>query len=559
MAVRRRLLSAALAACALVCGLPAHALASDSQQTILEDDSELLYATPKDAVKHLQQLKALGVDRVKVSVVWSLLAPSADSSQRPNIDATDPASYPRLVWAQYDLIVRTATALGMKLYFIFVPPAPNWALASPGIQQGPPLGKAPKLSEFHQFVEAVGRRYSGSYPDPNPPTVINDPPSQGGNISILGISIPISSGSPQSQAQPAQSKTATLPKVDYWGLWNEPNERSWLNPWYRKVHGRTVMLQPAEYRAIAGAAWSGLQATGHGSDTIMLGETANRGIWYPLPFLRAVYCLGPNYHPLRGRAAAAVACPTSGNGAQFAANNPALFAASGWAHHPYGFDIAPNRRYYPDPQFVTINNIATMENMLNRIYAAFGRLPSGGVPLYLTEWGYKTNPPNPYSKTSQAQQAAWLDLGDYMTWRDSYVRALGQFLLVDDQPRTYARKGSALYWSSFQTGLIDLVGKPKLSYDSWRLPIWLPSARHGSNVTVWGHLRPADHTTIQYAVLEFRRRGASTWDQLTELQTQSSEGYVSARVGIPGAGAVRLAWLDPATGSVAYSRVVNVS
>jgi hypothetical protein len=116
-----------------------------------------------------------------------------------------------------------------------------------------------------------------------------------------------------------------------------------------------------------------------------------------------------------------------------------------------------------------------------------------------------------------------------------------------------------LYWSSFQTGLIGLDGKPKLSYSSWRVPIWLPSARHGSSVTVWGQLRPADHTTIQYAVLELRRAGSSTWDQLTELQTQNGEGFLSSRVSIPAAGQVRLAWLDPSTGNVEYSRAVGVS
>jgi hypothetical protein len=553
---RRRLLSAALAACALACALPARALASETQESILEDDNQLLYTSPRQAVAHLEQLKALGVDRVKVSVVWSLLAPHADSTHRPNIDATNPAVYPQATWNHYDLIVRTAAALGMKVYFIFVPPVPDWALQYPRINQGPPLGKIPKLSEFRQFVEAVGRRYSGTYPDPDPPTVT--PPSQGAGLTILGVTVPLSSGASQSQSQPSQSRTATLPKVDYWGLWNEPNERSWLNPWYRKIHGQTVMLQPSEYRGLVDAAWSGLQASGHAGDTILLGETANRGIWYPLPFIRATYCLGANYHSLKGGAAIAVNCPAAGNGAAFAAAHPALFEAAGWAHHPYGFDVAPNRPYTPDRQFVTLDNVDDLENMLNRIYAAFDRLPPGGVPLFLTEWGYRTNPPNPYSRTTQAEQSTWLDLGDYMTWREPYIHALGQFLLVDDQPKPGVPKGSALYWSTFQTGLIDLHGKPKPSYDTWRVPIWLPQPRHGSNVTIWGELRPADHTTVQYAVLELRRRGSKSWRQLTELSTESAEGFIYTHATIPAAGQVRLAWLDPAGGAVDYSRPVAV-
>lgn len=51
--------------------------------------------------------------------------------------------------------------------------------------------------------------------------------------------------------------------------------------------------------------------------------------------------------------------------------------------------------------------------------------------MYLTEWGYKTNPPNPYTRTSPAQQAALINQGEYLTWREPYVRGLTQFLLVD--------------------------------------------------------------------------------------------------------------------------------
>jgi hypothetical protein len=180
------------------------------------------------------------------------------------------------------------------------------------------------------------------------------------------------------------------------------------------------------------------------------------------------------------------------------------------------------------------------------------------VPLYLTEWGFKSNPPNPYVKTSLAQQAAWIDEGEYLTWREPYVRALTQFLLVDSPPKPGARKGSALYWSTFQTGLENMNGSPKPSLGAFRVPIWLPVARHGAHVTVWGQLRPADHSTTQYGLIEFQRRGSSTWKQLTEVQTSSPEGFLVSHVSIPSAGLVRLGWLDP-NGSVYYGRSVPVS
>jgi hypothetical protein len=83
-------------------------------------------------------------------------------------------------------------------------------------------------------------------------------------------------------------------------------------------------------------------------------------------------------------------------------------------------------------------------------------------------------------------------------------------------------------------------------------------ARHGSLVTVWGQLRPAAHTATQYGVIEFKANGSSSWKELVEIQTDSPEGFVYNHVSIPGAGLVRLGWLDP-SGAVDYSRTVRVS
>ena len=129
--------------------------------------------------------------------------------------------------------------------------------------------------------------------------------------------------------------------------------------------------------------------------------------------------------------------------------------------------------------WITLQNLGVLERVLNGVFASYGRSRPGGIPLYLSEWGYKTNPPNPYVKTSLAQQATWLDQGEYMTWKIGYVRALAQFLLVDDRPRASEPVGSRLYWHTFQTGLETMDGAPKPSLAAFRIPIWLPDARHG--------------------------------------------------------------------------------
>ena len=176
----------------------------------------------------------------------------------------------------------------------------------------------------------------------------------------------------------------------------------------RRSNGQTVLLQPELYRGLVDAAWRGLAASDHESDTIMIGETANRGEEHPDQFVRMVYCVSGRLQPLSGAAATAARLPQPGSPSQFLSQHPGLFKAAGWAHHPYAFDTAPDRPY-PQRPYVTLDNLPAFERTLDTIYGAYGVHPGGGVPIFLTEWGYKTNPPNPYVKTSEAQQAAWLN------------------------------------------------------------------------------------------------------------------------------------------------------
>jgi hypothetical protein len=517
----RKVLAAVGLVVAMTCALPAHALASTTEQTSLLDDDQLIYVPTQQMLQTIDTLHSLGVDSVKVSLVWQLIAPKPYSNQRPaNFDATNPADYSPGAWSRWDTLVEAANQLGMHVYFLVIGPAPLWAVpaGNQSAGQGPAVGWMPNPSEYQQFVQAAGTRYSGTYPD--------------------------------AQGNP-------IPRVGQWGIWNEPNERSWMNPWFKPLpHHRQQLLQPSDYRSLVDAGWNGLSASGHGSDTILVGETANRGIMSPVPFMRALYCVGSNNRPLRGKSATAFSCPTSGPASGFVSQHPGLFKTS-YAHHPYGFEAAPNKRD-PDKGFITLYNIPSFERTLNRVRGAYGQRPGGGVPLYLTEWGFKTNPPNPFIRTSLAQQAAWINQGEYMMWREQYVKAYTQFLLVDSPPKPQTRKGSALYWSTFQTGLEFQDGTQKPSFAAFQVPIWLPNARHGRRVTVWGQLRPADHTTTQYGLIEFQRKGSTQWKGLAEVQTSSPEGFIYTHVSIPRAGMVRLGWIDP-NGSVYYSRAVRVS
>jgi hypothetical protein len=546
--VRRSLVAGAAIVCALAC-VPARAVAAGTLESTLMDDQQLIYSSPTVVANAMKQIAALGVDRVKVSIVWYLVAPSPDSTQRPNFDATDPNAYPQGAWDRYDLIVKLAQALGLQIHFQLDPPVPRWAIPAGEPLQAKRLGWAPSQSDFQQFIQAVGRRYGGSFVPPAGTSDPGLPPIQ--LPGLPPITLPGSGGSNADQPRPP------LPRVSYWSVWNEPNLSDWLNPYYRG----STLLEPSIYRGLLNAAWNGLGASGHttATDTILIGELANSGQLTPVPFVRALYCVNAANRALSGAAAAHFGCPSSGSRANFVQRNPALFGATGFAHHPYSFNDPPNRPYVLQG-WITMYNLDTLERALNGILASYGRLPAGGMPMYLTEYGYESNPPNPYVRNSATQQATWLNNAEYMAWRYPYVRSLNQFELADSAPNRAEKRGTYAYWAAtFQTGLEFNNGQPKPALGAFRLPIWVPNRRPGRSVFLWGQLRPAAHSGSQYAVVEFQRRGSRRFAQLTELQTSNPEGFVSASVTIPAPGLVRIAWIQPSTGTLYYSRAVGIS
>lgn len=557
MGARQRLLAAVAVVVAVAFALPARSLASDTQESILQDDNHLIYTTPQKMRETLGTMASLGIDRVKVSVVWWLVAPHSSSKQRPNFDASNPNDYTRLfpgAWNRYDQLVEAARQLGIKVYFSFIGPAPDWAIPKGEARgQGERLGLMPDPNEFRQFVEATGKRYSGTFAN-----------TTAENVTAAPVSTP--NGLPNaadvrqvpSVAGPGIARGAAIPRVSYWGMWNEPNFTSWLNPWYKTLpNGTRRLIQPELYRQLVDAGWKGLNASNHGTDTFLIGELANDGEWDPTSFTQNLYCVNSNLQPLRGRYAQSFGCPGSGPPSQFASAHPGLFKA-GYAHHPYMYDTPPNQPFYIS-SWVTLQNLPTFEGVLNGIFGTYGRSRAGGVPLYLSEWGYYSNPPNPYVKTSLVQQMVWLNQGDYVTFGYPYVKALAQFLLYDGRPCCYPQ-GSRSYWySAFETGLWFDNGQAKPSFHAYRLPIWLPNPQHGSSVTVWGQIRPAQRSGRHRGEIDFLPQGSNTWRRLRYVTGDSPEGYFQIQANIPSAGIVRLAWQNPKSNQWFFGRLAFVN
>jgi hypothetical protein len=574
-----------LRALAMVCAIiaaaaPARAAASTTQESMFQDDDQLVYTSPSRAQAVLAQLAALGVERIRISVIWALVAPDPLSTTRPNFDARDPGAYPAGAWNRYDVLVTDAHALGLRVDFDITSPAPYWATARPPASIDTKFNKnyLPSAAEFGQFVKAVGTRYSGSYVPPTPDPAATPPPT-----TLLGVPLPplpplppMLGGTTTTPSGAPTAAPAPLPRVNYWEIWNEPNEAGWLSPQWRRAPGNYnprdhrsakgwIEQSPVIYRGLLDQAWSALAATLHGHDTILVGDTSAKGsishgtlpAMPPMTFLRALYCVGKSYKPLTGARAAALSCPTSGSASTFASQHPALLAATGYSDHPYSFTLAPNV-VSTDPSWATLADLPHLESGLDRIFASYGKPMPSGVPLYLTEYGYKSNPPNPYVKISQTQQAAYINQGEYMAWSDPYVRALAQFELVDAGPQTAQPLGSPAYWGTFQTGLISMSGVPKPAYYAYRIPIWLPHAHTGRRVAVWGQLRPAAHARVQFGTIEYAAGSATTFTTIRAVQTANPQGFVLAHVALSKPGWLRLAWVDPATGHAYHSRMVYV-
>ena len=254
---------------------------------------------------------------------------------------------------------------------------------------------------------------------------------------------------------------------------------------------------------------------------------------------------------LRGAAAATRACPRSGDARAFVAANPGLFHASGFAHDPYSFFLAPqvSMAY---PSFVPLADLSRLERGLDAIFTAYG-VPSR-LPLWLTEYGYETDPPNPFRGVSPATQALYLDEAQYMAFRDPRVRGLSQFLLFDALPDAAYRPGTPRYWSTFQTGLMYADGTLKPSFGSYRLPLFLPDPLLGRarSVLVWAMLRPAAPGTRQLVSVQWRSVSGG-YRTIARVAVHNAAEVLIDRITVPGPGVLRIAWTAP-DGAVEYSR-----
>ncbi len=455
---------------------PAAAVASVSQESIFEDDDMLLHSPPASVDATMAELAALGVDRVRLPALWRVLAPDS-----PPADPTDPAAYePRL--AALDHAIASAYNHGLAVLVNVRGGAPDWAQGSrrPSELTGYQAYR-PSHVAFEAFVRMLGRRYDGTWLRPD------------GQL---------------------------LPAVRAWSVWNEPNWHSLLSP---QSDGR-VPVAADIYRRLYRAARRGLVATGHRRDMILLGETAPLGVpelgmtasLYPGRFYRRLFCLTVRLRPQRG----------CGN---FRKRGPLV--ATGVAHHPYPVMAPPEFRSFGRDE-IRLADASKLERIIDAA-RRHGRI-NGRLPLWYTEFGYQTAPPDPYRGVPLARQAAWNIRGEYVAYRNPRVRAFDQFLLRDTPPQKQFPPEHQFYWSTYQTGLYFDDGRPKPALDAYRLPL----LRLGPG-RFWGVVRPAEHGARPR--IFFERHTQEGWVPFASRTVANPRGYFTVKLR-RGTGPVRFVW-----------------
>jgi hypothetical protein len=284
--------------------------------------------------------------------------------------------------------------------------------------------------------------------------------------------------SPSTFADFAYAAAKRYPFVRRWTIWNEPNQQLSLANTSPALYV-TRLLNPA-YAAIHRANTDALVAGG------VTAPRGNSGGYGPLAWVRGM-----------------------------AAAHAKLDA---YAHNPYATrpNESPFRGACP---YCDVISLANLNRLVTEVRRDFGV-----KPIWLTEHGYQTNPPDPFGVSPNAQ-AEYVSESALRAYQLPGVTTLIQFL-VRDEPTL----------DRFQSGLFNVHGVPKPAYYAFRFPL-AQVARTGSHTSLWGQIRPGKGARPYR--LQVRVGSAWRWQGSTE-QT-SPAGFLSRTVTAP-RGAILRIW-----------------
>ncbi len=457
-----RLLTTLIAALAAVLSLTlaGPASASKSMQIGISDEG-VTQRTPSLIPTVIPQWKSMGMDVARVMVIWSYVAPDHEDAIEPlGFDASNPND-PRYRWDVIDQTMNQLRASGIEPVVAVTGPGPIWGSEDPAFED--PRYK-PDPKKFAEFATAVAKRYGS--------------------------------------------------QVDRWLIWNEPNVNTWLQPQQACSKGKCVPAAPSIYRNIVRSTYPAIKAQDPNS-TVIAGTLAPRGQTptntranvRPLAFMRDFACVDSKLRPERK--------------SKYCKGSFKAPVADGFSYHPHGTLVAPSKSF-PNKDEASIKDISSrLLKTLDGIQKS-GRFLNAGsktkkFDIYFTEYGYQTNPPDPYQGVSSTEQLNWVQQGAYMAWRQPRVKMMIQYLWRDDPVNTRGQ-GSAAY-SGWQSGLYSFDARKKPLRDAFPNVFWVDLPKGKKTATVWGQVRPGDSASVTV-----QKKNGSTWTTLRSLKTDS-RGY----------------------------------
>ena len=219
-----------------------------------------------------------------------------------------------------------------------------------------------------------------------------------------------------------------IPAVRYWLAWNEPNNPAMLAPQFRRAGRRWVIQSAVDYARICRAVYEGVHATILRNEKVACGVTAPRGnnrargarpSVSPLVFVRALKKAG-------------------------------LRRFDVYAHHPYYGRPTETPRTRPRASTaITLGNIDVLLNEVKRLW--------GPKRLWITEYGYQTNPPDRTFGVSYRNQARYLKQAFAIARAHPRIDMMLWFLLRDERRL-----------NGWQSGLLTASGKRKPAFAAFR-------------------------------------------------------------------------------------------
>lgn len=398
----------------------------------------------------IQKTRSTGARYVQIEVDWTSVEPDAPAGRE---SLTNPNAR-EFNFGYLDAAIRKFRNTGLQPVFL-VTDAPRWAEGAGGTAaEYATGGYRPNATAFGHLAHALAERYSGHFRNP-------------------------------------LHRRTFLPRVRYMQAWAEANTPFHLSPQWTRRSGRLVNTGAVIYRHLLNAFYAGVKSADR-SDVVLTtgfesyGDAPGRGLMrtHPVTFLENLLCLRPNRKPT-----------TCSDRAHFDV----------LASDPY--DVGAPTVHAVSPLDATAPDLARLTRVVKAALVARTLFPTRRKPLWVTEFGYDSDPPNPTRNAiSTATQARWLEESFYVFWHEGVSTEL--WYLVRDQTPPYNR--------NYFSGVYFRDGRPKPSLTAYRFPFVV--IHTGKRARIWGISPVSGTVRVQIA-------SGSSWRTVATLPARAGAVY----------------------------------